>query len=193
MRFAALWYQLTQWITGLLVGRGNHRIPPARTVDEVPVRFDWGRRWRPDPKFDILYHPRWMQRRIDRNDPKGLGDCEDHGAYWIATLVRSGLFTADQVHLGIIKFKHNGKRSGHAFCVIIIDGVTHWCDYGVPKPVDDGPWWQFGMDVARAFESPEVYAISLWPVESVNADDTVDFDITRVKRIRKHLVVRYPD
>lgn len=169
LRFMALWQRIKYRISQRVTRVDKPEVQPATSFAEIVIRVAYGRRYRQDGRRDRMLHPRRVQARVNAG-AIGLGDCEDHAAYWIACLIKSQL--ADEVLLGNLQFKNGGKRAGHAVVVFKADGDWYWADYNMPSLLPSRDAW---VDAVLAIYGNELVGGVLTRVE-LNADDTINFN-----------------
>jgi len=138
-------------------------IPPVVTEVEVAERLHFGAAYKPDPRGgrrDVMRHPRMVQKAIDANAP--VGDCEDHAAYWLATLFKSGYVTKGSV--GTVHGLFGDKVAGHAVALWTgTDNVRRTADYAAPT-IYTGDWgW---VPVYAAKYNIKVFCATMYRVES---------------------------
>jgi hypothetical protein len=170
-RFGIGWYQLTQELSL----DDSRPVQPAASPQEILERLRFGQSYAPDPingALDIMRHPRRVQRWIDTGKP--LGDCDEHAAYWLACLLRSGL--AAEAWLGIFQGQEvaTGKTFGHALALWRAqpDGPILWADYTTPATTDGRGGWVDA--VATAYGARPLFA-GMAHVTRLNELDTLIF------------------
>lgn len=179
-RFGVGWYGLTQRISE----DDSEPVRPAASYEEIVTRLRFGQGYAPDPvhgKLDIMRHPRRIQRWIDTGKP--IGDCDEHAAYWLACLLKSGL--ACEAYLGILQAQTlaTGETWGHALAVWRESegGPLLWADYGLPRTTDGE--WGWVQQVADAYQSRPLFA-GLAHVHRLDGDDTLVFGAKQGRAFR---------
>lgn len=156
-RVTMLWW----WATMFFTRKHGHTVPRASSIPEILQRLNFGNDYKPDPwkgKLDVLRHPRTVQRWIDTG--KGVGDCDEHAAYWCCVLLKSGL--ASNAWLCTLQMQsiRDGSLSGHAVCVFRdMRGDLYYVDYSDPIPLSN--LWQFAIVSAGIYGAKPIFGTAV--------------------------------
>ena len=169
-----VWWRMSQFFTGLKA-RGV-LVPPAWSYNDVVRDVLNGSRYRKDRPAGALTHPSLFYKRVLAQGK--LGDCEDHGGFWLMRLlvaaeklkVNPSLSypnTRNHALCTVTGIDAKGKRQGHAFAVFDevqgngTDDVQCWADYGMPRrenmDAPHDPWW-WAHEVAASYGWKLVHA-----------------------------------
>lgn len=179
-RFGVGWYQLTQELSL----DDSRPVQVAASDAEIAGRLAFGSRYAPDPvrgALDIMRHPRRVQRWIDSGKP--LGDCDEHAAYRLACLLKSGL--ASEAWLGIFQGQEieTGKTFGHALALWRVMGGNpiQWADYGLGETT--ATEWGWVERVASVYSARPLFA-GMAKVRRLDDLDTLIFGEKKGKAFR---------
>lgn len=164
--FVKFWYTLTM----LVSRKKNVNIKEYRFANDISEALKGGRLYKKDPingVLDILVHPTRIQDRLNKNQK--IGDCDEHAAYWVSTLLKSKIAIMTWFAFVLYKDKSTGKIEGHALCVYMEhSGFLYWCDYFEPKPILHTYDWVWRVCERQ---NAEPIAAAMFCVDSLDKND----------------------
>lgn len=119
------------------------RIAAVSSLTELVVRLSYSDAGARRKRYSGgMRHPRSTQRYLDETRIR-FGSGDDYVAYWIATLLRSGL--ADRVRYGRVFLEHREERTARPVCLFKRHGEWYLADYSHVEYLKD-PWsWPEAM------------------------------------------------
>ena len=165
--FVRWWYSLTMKWT--LRGAKNVEIPKLPSANDIHKKLDFEGHYREDPlngRLDYLAHPKLIEKRI--REGRFVDDCDGHGIYWTAVLLKSGL--AAKVWFSSIQYRTGAELNGHVICVWEdLSGQLWWADYGYPQKIYNQWEW---LDRYHFRRDTVVLGAMMIPVVSLDLNDT---------------------